>query len=204
ADLRATSLLLGSVHGRRPLNRRLDRPRLLALRVFGVLAITILGATGAMAGAEAWWVTATFEPREAAIEGISVRNLDGGWLRASVLRTADLPRTASDPGESVEDHGFQLALHADLDGDGQPEKVVVGVFQTRSGERGRFLLILGKSEKAGTWTKRALFAEPGTPGFSAVRLEDGRLVWVTCFECDSACEVRYRSGRFRLRCGSCC
>lgn len=157
-----------------------------------------------MAGAEAWWVTARFEPREAAIEGISLRDLDGSWVRASVLRTADLPTKATDPGERVEDYGFQLALHADLDGDGQPEKVVVGVFQTRSGERGRFLLILGKSARAGTWTKRTLFAEPGTPGFSAVRLQDGRLVWVTCFECDSACEVLYRAGRFRLRCASCC
>jgi len=168
------------------------------------VAIVLLGTSSAIAAADyAWWVTATFAPRDAEVEGIALRDLDRDWLRASVLRAADLPATASDPGESVEDHAFSLALQADFDGDGEPERVVVGVFQSKSGAMGRFLLILGKS-KTGSWTKRALFAHSGTAGFSAIRMEDGRLVWVTCFECDSACEVAYRWWRFRLRCTSCC
>jgi hypothetical protein len=169
------------------------------------VAIVLLGTSSAIAAVDyAWWVTATFAPRDAEVEGIALRDLDRDWLRASVLRAADLPATATDPGESVEDHAFSLALQADLDGDGKPERVVVGVFQSKSGGMGRFLLILGKSNNASSWTKRALFAVPGTAGFSAIRMEDGRLVWVTCFECDSACEVSYRWWRFRLRCTSCC
>ncbi len=143
------------------------------------VGIVLLGTSSAIAAVDyAWWVTATFAPRDAEVEGIALRDLDRDWLRASVLRAADLPATATDPGESVEDHAFSLALEADLDGDGEPERVVVGVFQNKSGGMGRFLLILGKSKNAGSWTKRALFADPG-------RRVSRRSAWRTDASCGS-------------------
>jgi hypothetical protein len=116
-----------------------------------------------------------------------------------------LPLGAQEPGWRLEDVGFSLALEADLDGDGIPERAVVGVFETRSGTKGYFLLILGKSTTSSAWKKRALFAsEQGGPRFSAVAVKDGRLMWQTCFACDIGCVVEYRWWRFRLKCFSCC
>jgi len=152
----------------------------------------------------AWWVKATFEPREEMVEGVPLRDIDRKWLRASALRAADLPAEAAEKGETPEAYGFALALEADLDGDGSLERAVVGVFQTRSGEVGRFLLILGRSGPTAPWTKRALFSETGAAGFSALAMKNTTLLWVTCFECDTGCGVVYRWWRFRLQCYSCC
>jgi hypothetical protein len=153
----------------------------------------------------AWWLKATFIPRHTSIEGIPVHALNKDWARASVITASDLPKDSHQPGEGVEEHGFDLSFEGDLDGDGVPERALVGVFETISGETGEFLLILGRARPAQAWRKRAVFTERGTAGFSAVTLRKGRrLAWVTCFECDTGCEVFYRQGRFQRRCYSCC
>jgi hypothetical protein len=152
----------------------------------------------------AWWITARFEPKDERIEGISVKDLSENWLRASLLQASGLPPKARERGETLKDHGFELVVEADLDGDGRRERAVGGVFETDSSETGRFLLILGRGSKKEPWRKRALFTKRGEPGFSAIALREGRLEWVTCFECDTECEVVRRAGRFRLQCHSCC
>jgi hypothetical protein len=152
----------------------------------------------------AWWVEALFEPRAESVEGVPVRDLDGRWMKASVLRAADLPSEARERGKMPDAYGFSLAVEADLDGDGNAERAVVGVFRGPSGETGRFLLILGRSKPGAPWTKRALFSETGTPGFSAIAVKHRALEWVTCFECDTSCEIQYRWWRFRKRCHTCC
>jgi hypothetical protein len=69
----------------------------------------------------AWWVTAIFQPRDEAVEGTPVSDLDPDWVRASTLRPADLLPETRQPGQSPEEYGFSLALEADLDGDGRPD-----------------------------------------------------------------------------------
>jgi hypothetical protein len=164
----------------------------------------LMAAAGATGQEYAWWLTAAFEPREDVVEGIAVRDLSKTWRRASALQPSALPPEAREPGEGLGDHAFDLAVEADMDGDGRRERAVVGVFQTSSGATGRFLLVLGRAKDGEPWRKRALFTMAGAPGFSAVAMRDGRLHWVTCFECDTGCEVVRRWGRFRLRCYSCC
>jgi hypothetical protein len=151
----------------------------------------------------AWWLTATFTPRHDTIEGIPVTALNRRWVRASLLKMSDLPPAEHQPGEGLREHGFELDLQADTDADGVPERAVVGVFETASGEKGRFVLILRRGPEG--WRKRAVFTLTGTPGFSAVAVgKNKRLLWVTCLECDSTCEVIHRRGGFRLHCASCC
>lgn len=173
--------------------------------VLGVLLSAVVSIEAAAQGISyAWWITATFQRNDEAVEGIPVRELNSGWLRASTITASALPSEATQAGETVEEHGFSFVLDADLDGDGRNERALVGVFQTVSGETGRFLLILGKPSSRGPWVKRALFSEKGAPGFSAVALLDGRLQWVTCLECDIGCEVVRSWWRYRLKCYSCC
>ena len=175
------------------------------LSVFEILHVVLLFAAVHGTGQHlAWWLTATFDPRESAIEGLPVEQLQRAWTQASVLQSSMLPPEAGAPGESVADHDAALSIETDLDGDGRRERAVVGVFETRTGQTGRFLLILGRASAKTAWRKRAVFTIAGPPGFSAIAMRNGHIQWVTCFECDTGCEVTRRSGRFRLRCYSCC
>ena len=150
---------------------------------FAVLyTLVVVGSAGAQE--TAWWVTATFEPRDETVEGIPIAELHPDWVKASALRDAELPHGAQEEGWRLADVGFALAVDADLDGDGVRERAVVGVFQHRSGAKGRFLLILGRKLWGTGWVKRALFSGEGEPGFSAVGFFEGCFLWVTCFACD--------------------
>lgn len=173
----------------------------------GLVSATILSLLPAAGGRAqikyAWWLTTSFTPGDTSIESISVRHLNIAWVAASKLQDAELPAEASEPGESVEDHGGAFEIKHDLDGDGRAEKAVVGVYRTDAGEIGRFLLVL-TAVKRGRWAKRALFLEAGEAGFSVLFLQNRRLVWAFCMECDSACEVIPSRGAWRLKCHSCC
>jgi hypothetical protein len=95
------------------------------------------------------------------------------------------------------------AQATELDGDRRPERAVVGVYRDRAGLTGRFLLILA-TDAQGRRRKKALFAEPGSPGFSALFVWDKKLHWVFCLECDSTCAIVTERTNWTLDCESCC
>lgn len=160
-------------------------------------------AAEARAVDHSWWLTAEFAPAGESIEGLSLAALDPSWVAASALREDMFPSEARKKGESVAEHGAHLALAADLDGDRQEEKALVGVYRDKAGSLGRFLLVLARDQR-GRLQKKALFAEPGVPGFSALLWREGTLAWVFCMECDSKCVVAYKRRALALECESCC
>jgi hypothetical protein len=165
--------------------------RQVALRVF---AVSLFFSTGATAQVYAWWVTARFVPGDTVLEGIPISKIQSEWERASVLTDKDLPSEAQAPGEGLREHGFAFSLDRDLNGDGINERAVAGVYRTREGAQGRFLLVLGKT-RAGVWSKSALFVLPGEAGFSALAINAGKLIWVPCMECDEAGTLEYANHR---------
>jgi hypothetical protein len=88
----------------------------------------------------------------------------------------------------------------DLDGDGRPERAVVGVYETTTGDIGRFLLILSHAKAGAPWTKKALFSLVDPNPFSAILIRGGAISWVGCFSCDDVCAVRRAGTEFRLIC----
>jgi hypothetical protein len=112
------------------------------------------------------------------------------------------PPEAGDKREGLTEHGAHLALSVDLDGDRHLEKAVVGVYRDKAGSTGRFLLILAQDLRGPR--KKALFAEPGPPSFSALLLKDTTLLWVFCMECDTAYAVAHKRGTWTLDRRSCC
>jgi hypothetical protein len=159
--------------------------------------------TQARAVEYAWWLTAQFTPVDQSIEGLPLAVLDPSWVAASALREDMFPPEAREKGESVAEHGGHLVLSVDLDGDRQQEKTLVGVYRDKGGASGRFLLVLATDQR-GRLQKKALFAEPGSPGFSALFLREGTLVWAFCMECDSKCAVVHKGRAWTLECQSCC
>jgi len=134
------------------------------------------------------------------VEGVQVSALNRNWRHVSVIRPSDLPAASKQQGERPEDHGAVFAVDIDLNGDSRDERAVVGVYETVQGKIGRFLLILGRANSDGLWTKKALFSLDTAKPFSAIEVRQGKLHWVGCFECDDDCTVARSKSGFRLRC----
>lgn len=165
----------------------------------GVLALSLT----ASAEQHPWYVGYEFPVEGIAIEGIPVKLLDPGWVAASPLQGLALPPQASEPGETLAEHDASFETTKDLDGDGRREKALVGVYRTKGGDTGTFLLVLRQSAN-GRWRKRALFQEPGKPGFTVLHAGREGLEWATCMECDTSCKVIPARGEWTLKCSSCC
>ena len=145
------------------------------VRAIGAVVTLLLWLSCAVgAQAPVWWLSWSPYPTASEVEGIPVRALDESWKRASLTHRGDLPIAATEPGERPEDWGLSLVVNADLDGDGAAERAVVGVFETIQGQRGRFLLILGRAGASQSWQKRGLFQVTGEPLFSASGWKAGR------------------------------
>ena len=173
-------------------------------RLLCAAILTLVPVTGGALQADyAWWLKVTFVPKDTTIESIPVRQLDPSWVAASSLQDTELPAEASEPGESVQEHGGAFEVSHDLDGDGRVEKVLVGVYRADSGEVGRFVLVLSAGKRGG-WEKRALFKEAGSAGFSVLFHQEMQLVWTFCMECDSYCELKSSRRKWKLKCHSCC
>jgi hypothetical protein len=148
----------------------------------------------------AWWVTWTLRPTDTEVEGIPVRILNRNWLTASLIVPSVLPEEARQPGERPDEEGLAFSIDADLDGDSQNERAVVGVYESTQHEIGRFLLILGRAKGERQWKKKALFTLRDAAPFSALKMDRGTLHWYGCLECDDVCAVARSRGGFRLRC----
>ena len=92
-----------------------------------------------------------------------------------------------------------LCFDGDYNRDGRRDRAAVGVYQTRAGKQGRFLLIVTETS-ADRWQKTFLRAEPGDPGFSLLSLEPaGRLGWWSCMECDNWTELVWADTAYVLK-----
>lgn len=147
-----------------------------------LLAIGCQTTGGAMRTATpptaAWWYEISFEPVSNSVHGIDVSRFDPTWDRASALDANALEGRIS-PEELARylDSELSLALKSDLDDDGTPEDVFVGVFSTRDGKRGRFVAITRNGQLL------QHFAQTGPSGFSALLDYEDGIRWYKCMEC---------------------
>lgn len=165
----------------------------------GAVCVLLLSPVLAPAYDVAWWVGAQFTPSEQAIEGIPIRDIDRSWQAASQLRESALPKEARVPGDTMKDYNATFEMDGDLNHDGKPDKLLVGVYRTTSGKTGEFLLILARNAK-GEWRKAKLFKAEGKPGFTALMRIDDRLLWAFCFECDGNCILIPTRSGWKLDC----
>lgn len=149
----------------------------------------------------AWWVTATFEATDTAVESIPVKDLDRTWVAASPLREERLGAGAREPGESLKDNDAAFQLEGDFNRDGKRDRAVVGVYRTATGATGGFLLILGR-DGGDRWKKRALFKNPEGRFSALTATSAGQLAWAFCFECDGVCIVKPSWRGWKLDCDS--
>jgi hypothetical protein len=177
------------------------------IRMIGLTLVSVIGAVGCkpmtdqtMArvnpepASSAWWLRIEFRPTHDTIRGIPVGNLDASWARVSVLHKDVIPRRFLFEGGSDIMAACKLEFNrsGDFDHDGIEDDALVGVYESKTGTRGEFILIVTK--RHGGWEKIFIESWPGKSGFLALAQHGRNLVVWDCMECDSASELAWDKG----------
>jgi hypothetical protein len=136
------------------------------------------------------------DPTGTSILDIPVSKLDPAWEVASLVNEANLPKDAKDDLARATDPHFRFVLEGDFNRDKRPDRVVVGVYRTRGGDEGQFLLILTDAGSK-KWEVSYLSKYPGSPGPSLLYHSPDALTWVPCTACDVWADVSWKRGRYR-------
>jgi hypothetical protein len=130
-----------------------------------------------------WWVDAHFDATGESIAMIPAAQLEKGWRYASPLTESAIEKFRdSEENDAYAEHGFRFELESDLNGDGRAERVLAGVYQTETGETGRFILVLAPNPDGG-WEKAFVSSLPAHQNFSALLQTDGEVRWSFCMMC---------------------
>jgi len=147
----------------------------------------------------AWWLLIRYQPDGTNILSIPISEIDPSWSFADPLSKKDAvpPEELDDFERNYESDGFSFSKDGDFNADGKRDRAVVGVYKDKSGQTGRFLLILTEVQR-NKWVKSFLHKNPGEARFSILRVEDGHLVWYFCMGCDIYSPVKWEKGRYKV------
>jgi hypothetical protein len=143
---------------------------------------------------DAWWLSAEFHPFDVEVRGIPVRKIRATWCKATEFRK-DLfpPGPASDLDHSG---GFSFAVDGFFDGSKTRQTALVGAYETCTGERGSFLLILAWPQGRAPVIR---FAHEMGIQFGMLKTStDSTLVVLHCMECDHFTKFKWDKSKRRF------
>ena len=127
---------------------------------------------------EGWWVSETFTPSETNIKGIPVTQIRPDWERVLLVNEEYLKERLSESQfRDIQQSILKFDLQVNLDDTPNEEKIVVGVYEASSGEKGRFMAIYRDYDLI------KLFTDAESSGYSSIFLEENRILWYKCMEC---------------------
>ena len=163
---------------------------------------TLDTAASVPSSSQAWWLWARFTPVGDAIEGIPVAQLDPEWTRASMLSRQALPPEAKSQPGLLPDSTIDFVQDGDFNDDDVADRAIVGVYETRTGTRGSFLLIL--THTAGQWQRSFLHKYEAEAGFLVLQHDTAGITLWGCMECDSYAQLRWNGKAYELIAEACC
>jgi hypothetical protein len=144
----------------------------------------------------AWWLRAEFHPFGKEVRGIPVGRIRSTWCKATEFRK-DLfpPELASDfdqnGGVSFDADGF-------FDGSKTKQTALLGVYESCTGERGTFLLVLSRP-RSGQPTIRFLREMPGPHQFAVLGpVQNSTISVFLCMECDLVTQFKWNKSKGRF------
>src|SRR6266487_1547720 len=142
-------------------------------------------------GSKAWWLRIRFSPCDSEIYGIPVEKIDPWWRLASVNQLKHIPIPELHQ-QGLAFGKLHFELRGDFNRDGRPDQAAVGVYETTTGQTGRFMLIVTRTD-SGAW--RLVFLEqlPGKPGFLALGRNRSRIAVMSCMDCDDDSELEWNA-----------
>lgn len=142
---------------------------------------------------EAWWLAREFKATGHEVYEIPVERIDPQWKSATVLDTAYYKTTLSDAQfRQVKASPLKLSASMPSNEHDTQEKVFVGVYETLSGDTGRFIA-MGKNDRV-----IAHFTHPGFSGYSAILHQGDELLWYKCMDCSDYDVIRRVDGKYAL------
>jgi len=140
-----------------------------------------------------WYTHTSLDPQDTSVLGLSIRDLDSSWARGMVLSPSVLPARAAEDSVTRPSENFGYGLAGDFNKDGRPDSAVVGVYRSRTGSKGRFVLLVTRSARGWEKAFSAGMTGPTDVTFLARGAGD-TLVWNDCVECDAPAVRIYWSG----------
>ncbi len=161
-----------------------------------LFAVLVLPSTVALSGG-LWWQDFELEPKGTVILGLPLSDFDTSWSKASLLTIESLPASAKFDADRMRSDGVKFRHELDREGTGSHEQLLVGVYQTTAGARGRFVAILGR-DSSGAADVRFVSKRPGRAGFSALLVEGDGISWIFCLGCDDVGLLRKDDGSWSI------
>jgi hypothetical protein len=135
----------------------------------------------------AWWLRAHFRPFETQVRGIPIAKISASWCKATEFRKDLFPPDAA---VDINSSYGSFSIDGHFDGTTLRQTALIGVYETCSGRRGSFLLVLahpqGKPPEI-----RFLHAFPGTQFGVLAVLPDATIQVFHCMECDNVTQFRW-------------
>jgi len=163
-----------------------------------ILIIFLLASTTS-AFQLSWWLTVDFKAEGTSIEGIAIEDIDPSWKYATVLSMDKIPKEALDtePYDPMTEYNYRFVIEKDINKDGSSEKILTGIFKSKDGNTGRFVLILEFVKKS--WHKAFLEKGGKTSGFSILNeTKEGVVFWTFCMECEMAGYIKWNGKNYYI------
>jgi hypothetical protein len=111
---------------------------------------------------------------------VPVKEFNRDWRSALIHHLDQVPQDigAYDVRNQMNQYGWVFELTADIDDDGNQEKVGVGVYATAEGARGTFMIVIGA-----VGVKFLEVTNPGKAGFGVVRFNEKGIEYAGCLGC---------------------
>lgn len=144
--------------------------------------------------ATAWWVEAEFIPNNTSILGMPLTRFSPEWVKAQRLHEDYMKTRISEAEyEALINSKLTFDLKHSIDDDAEQERFIVGVYESSSGDTGRFMAVLEGESVA------QVFEYRGPAGYSALLLMDGGVYWYKCMECDDFDTLEWAGSDYRLQ-----
>jgi len=143
----------------------------------------------------AWWLRAEFYPFETEVRSIPVGKIKATWCKATEFRKSLFPAEA----RPYLDHSGGLSFSADgpFDRSKIRQTALLGAYETCSGDRGSFLLVVAYPH--GLPTVRFVHEMPDDK-FGMLAILPGLTIQVFhCLECDHTTKFRWDSSKMDFR-----
>ncbi|WP_419812296.1 hypothetical protein [Bacterioplanoides sp.] len=135
-----------------------------------------------------WWQLKEFPATEITLDSDLIKIFPSGLQKISNL-TPDFLKThlTEEQFNSVERSGLFQNINVNINDHPHPERISVGIYDTLSGEKGRFIAIRSENETQ-------IFTHPGITGYSGILIKNQRVRWYKCLDCNDY-DLIYWSGR---------
>jgi hypothetical protein len=145
----------------------------------------------------AWYLRAEFRALHKRVRGIPVKKLRNDWCAATELTKEMVPSEflVVDGQDTMAATGLSFAVDGFFDNTGIEQTALVGVYESCSGQKGGFLLIVDKSSVF-TGKIRFVLAYPTVHPFAALAIRPGEgLLVMNCMDCDDGGILQWDSAK---------